>query len=63
VPDVRGTRATKLARRSASSQARRRPRASKAADTPLTATWTTGLPDSTARTAARLACWGWAQLP
>ena len=33
------------------------------ADTPLTELCTTDRPDSTARTAASEACWGWAQLP
>jgi hypothetical protein len=44
-------------------QARRWPRASKAAEVPLRAAWSTGRPDSTARTADRLACWSRPQLP
>lgn len=58
-----GTGVTMVPARSAPSQARRRPLGSNTADTPLTDTWTTDRPDSTARTAARLACCGWAQLP
>ncbi len=39
-----------------------RPEASKTALTPVSVAWTTGRPDSAARTAAREACWAGAQL-
>ena len=41
-----------------STQMSRRSRASNATDVPLTAASTAGRPDSTARTASKLACWG-----
>ena len=58
-----GTSTRNVPRRSDGTQASRRPRASNAAEVPLMATSTAGRPDSTARTASKLACCGCAHEP
>jgi hypothetical protein len=58
-----GTSTDHAVRSSCGIHARRAPRGSKADDVPLTATSTAGRPDSTARTASKLPCWGSAHDP
>src|SRR5205807_4416982 len=61
-PVVSGTSTTTVPRWSVPSHASLRPRASKAAEVPVSVAWTAARPVSAARTAARLACCAGAQL-
>jgi hypothetical protein len=58
-----GTATRNVPRSSGDTQARRLPLGSNTAEVPLIATSTAGRPDSTARTASKLACCWCAQVP